>query len=149
MISSKIKKVQDELTLQGLNFRCGYAGKCVLDLLQMARRDSEMIKLMEDNKTNRINNTSTLDNVKQLTAGRLYRSGEVVLGYQCREHVRAGMQEKESEVTKMMDKHAVSFQKSITNANIILDKYNKKTTKNLPCGGIWTCLRYAPPTKRY
>ena len=101
----------------------------------MAKRDSEMIKLMEDNKKNRINNTSTLDNVKQLTTGRLYRSGEVVLGYQCREHVRAGMQEKESEVTKMMDKHAVSFQKSTTNVNIILDKYNKKQQRTYHVAG--------------
>ena len=39
--------------------------------------------------------------------------------------VESGIQEKESEFSKMMDKHAVSFQKSITNVTTIIDKYNK------------------------
>ena len=35
---------EEDLTKNNLNFRCGYAGRAVFDLLQVAQRDREMKK---------------------------------------------------------------------------------------------------------
>lgn len=71
---------EEELTNNNLNCRCGYASRAIFDLLQVAQRDTEMKKKIRENKGARTNTLKSLDNVKQLRAGKLYRSGEVVLG---------------------------------------------------------------------
>ena len=57
-----------------LNLRSGYAGQYILELLQLAKKDAEMLKMVEANRLNRISTVNALDNIKTLTADTLYRS---------------------------------------------------------------------------
>ena len=115
----------EELTKMGLNLRSGYAGRCVLQLLQLAKRDSVMIQRLEEEKKNRVNVLNVLDGVKQLTAGKLYRSGEVVLGSDCLKHVREMKRDKASQLESTMDYHSLAFDKAKSKVIHILTKYNK------------------------
>ena len=44
--------------------------------------------MVEKNKTNRIHTIKVLDGFKQLTAGTLYKSGQIVLDEKCLNHVK-------------------------------------------------------------
>ena len=61
-----------------LNLRTGYAGKCFVELLQLAHRDSETKKKLKEHKRNRSNTIIAIDTIKNLTAGTLYYSGQIV-----------------------------------------------------------------------
>ena len=81
----------------GINliFKFGYAGHVVFGILQLAKRDSKMIRRVGENKENQINTVTIFDNIKQLTAGRMYHMDEVVLGRECLQHARNAERYKE------------------------------------------------------
>lgn len=74
---------KEELVSNNLNFRSGFAGCAVFDLLQLARRDTNMLKKLEESKKDWTTSTRLLEIIKQLTAGILYRMVEVVLDPEC------------------------------------------------------------------
>ena len=56
-----------------------------------------MLKMVEENQLNRVATVNTLDRVKTLTAGTLYRSGQIVLNEDCLVHVKDRHNEKKRE----------------------------------------------------
>ena len=49
----------NKLTNIDFNFRYGYDGQVIFELLQLAKKDSEMIRRVNENKENWINTVST------------------------------------------------------------------------------------------
>ena len=85
-----------------------------------------MLKMVEENQLNRVATVNTLDRVKTLTAGTLYRSGQIVLNEDCLVHVKDRHNEKKREMITVLDKHKVAYEKRKEDINTILAKYNTK-----------------------
>ena len=112
-------------TTEGLNFQAGYAGRCVMKLLHIAKRDTKMKEMMETNKQNGIHSNKIYEGMKTLTTGRLYQSREVVLGREYLHHVKKTRIDKETNLRALLDTHKKSYCKKKANITKILEKYKK------------------------
>ena len=105
-----------------LNFRSGYAGKCVIELLQLAKSESETTRRMADNKNNRANAVEMINNIKGLTVGKVYYMGKVLLGPHDLAHARQLKRYKADELEVMMGKHTISYYNLVTKVNGVFDE---------------------------
>ena len=65
--------------------------------------------LLEKNKQNKIKTAQIFKGIQTLMAGRLYRSGEVVLGKECLNHVKNMQIEKEKKLMTVLDTHRKAY----------------------------------------
>ena len=139
---------EEELRDDNLNFRSGYAGRAVFDLLPLAQRDTEMLKKLEENRQNQVNTTTVLDIIKQLTAGKLYQMGKIVLGIECLFHVKSILYTKKDKVNATLHAHKASFLNARSKIDDITKKYNKKyKAHTIRPVGAWIYLVYASPNR--
>ena len=85
-----------------------------------------MLKTVEANQLNQIYTVNALDNIKTLTAGTIYRSGQIVLNEDYLSHVKYHPNDKRREMRAVLDKHKVVYLKRKEDISTILEKYNAK-----------------------
>ena len=90
-----------------------------------------MLKMVGANQINRVATVNTLDRIKTLTAGTLYRFGQIVLNEDCLVHVKDRHNNKKREMTAVLEKHKMVCEKRKEDIHIILAKYNTKYKCNL------------------
>ena len=90
-----------------------------------------MLKMVGANQENRVAIVNILEQIKTLTSGTLYRSGQIVLNEDCLLHVKNRHNEKKREMITVLEKHKVVYQKRKEDINIFLVKYNTKHKRDL------------------
>ena len=112
-----------------LNFRNGFAGNCILDLLQQAQKDKHFIANLEKRKDSNRSLKEELNHAKRITAGVLFNAGEVDLAKpEIFEAVYERTKAKEREAIEKASKELERYKKRLIKAKTLLQRKQQSNT---------------------